>query len=47
MIRLTYQKDYYKMNKDKIKKYTKNYYEIHKDILKTKRQEKIKTKRNY
>jgi hypothetical protein len=44
-IRLHYQKEYYKSNKDKIKKYTKKYYEGHKDILKTKRKDKIKSKR--
>ena len=41
IIRLNYQKQYYQVNRDKIKSYTKKYYELNKDILKTKRKNTI------
>jgi len=41
---LTYQKNYYRQNKEDIKKYNKNYYLRNKEILKQKKKEKYKNR---
>jgi phosphotransacetylase len=45
LVRLNYQKAYYRENTEKIQKYTKEYYELNKNQMKQKRKGNIPMKR--
>ena len=45
LVRLNYQKAYYREHKEDIKRYTKEYYELNKNTMKQKRKGNIPVKR--